>query len=137
MLPHPVPRPSNASHIDAVGNSGLLAHSTPQPRKRAPRNNRERIYGHLPIPTDKDYKVAFQKRDEAAKARLLHSTIDKAKWEKQQCPPCTNCAVYLANWEGPEEALAHSASRGLDHRRASAAWRMGRRANRLSITSVT
>ena len=70
---------------------------------RAPKNNRERLYGHLPILADKDCKVALQKRDKAARTRLLHSTIDIAKWENERCPPCTNCAVYLANWEGLEE----------------------------------
>lgn len=89
--------------------------------QREPKNNREILYGLLPIPGGSDNGVAFTKRSKGAKSRQLHSKIDETTGETQRLTPCVHCAFQLVNWEGPEEG-----PRPLCVNRASGAQRCSR-----------
>ncbi|KAL2105257.1 hypothetical protein VUR80DRAFT_8672 [Thermomyces stellatus] len=55
---------------------------------RKPKNNRERLYGLLPLPGENENRVVFAKRSKGAEARQLHSTLDETKGETQREVPC-------------------------------------------------
>ena len=74
--------------------------------KRDPENNRERIYGLIPIPGDENYKAAFKKRMDTARERQRHTTIIENEGERKRDISCVNCALHLADWEGEDEGSA-------------------------------
>lgn len=67
---------------------------------RDPYNNREALYGLLPIRAE---TKQWSQRRRAEQQRASHSTYNPAIGEKLRPVCCLRCARHLAEWQGPEE----------------------------------